>query len=60
MLGALDVKLDKDLLSSAPLVALEDVGEGGFFSRTWDRVMMFFTGGGETEVKAEAKDAKAQ
>ncbi len=60
VLGALDVKLDKDLLSSAPLVALEDVGEGGFFSRTWDRVMMFFTGGGETEVKAEAKDAKAQ
>lgn len=55
VLGALDVRLDKDLLSSAPLIALDDVGEGGFFSRTWDRIMMFFTGGGETEIKSDEK-----
>lgn len=43
-LGAVDVKLDGRLLASAPLVALDNVNEGGFFSRLVDRVMMFFTG----------------
>ncbi len=44
ILGTVDVKLDDKLLSTAPLIALEDVNEGGFFSRMLDRVMMFFTG----------------
>ena len=44
VLGTVDVKLDDRLLSTAPLVALEEINEGGFFSRMLDRVMMFFTG----------------
>lgn len=44
VLGTVDVKLDDKLLSTAPLVALEDINEGGFFSRMFDRVMLFFTG----------------
>ena len=42
VLGVIDVKLDDVTLTSSPLVALEDVGEGSFFSKAWDRIVMFF------------------
>ncbi len=54
-LGSVEVKLDDKLLSTAPLVALEDVGEGGFFSRMVDRAMMFFTGSGSDANENENK-----
>ena len=54
-LGTVEVKLADKLLSTAPLVALEDVGEGGFFSRMIDRAMMFFTGSGSDASESENK-----
>ena len=55
VLGSLDVSLDDRVLSSAPLVALSDIGEGGFFSRTPDKIIMFFTGS-DSESTGEAEE----
>lgn len=52
-LGIIDVKLDGRLLASAPLIALEDVNEGGFFSRMIDRMVMFFTGSTDDQTEQE-------
>lgn len=41
-LGVIDVKLDDIILTSAPLVALENIAEGSFFDKAWDRIVMFF------------------
>ncbi len=41
-LGKLTISLDETILSEAPLVALEDVPEGGFFTRVKDSLMLFF------------------
>lgn len=41
-LGTIDFKLNDKILAQYPLVAAEDVLEGGFLSRLWDRVMMAF------------------
>lgn len=52
-LGIIDVKQDGRLLASAPLIALEDVNEGGFFSRMIDRMVMFFTGSTDDQTEQE-------
>ena len=41
-LGVVEVRLDNEVLHTADLVALEDVAEGGFFSRFFDSIRMFF------------------
>ncbi|MCJ8170622.1 D-alanyl-D-alanine carboxypeptidase family protein [Atopomonas sediminilitoris] len=41
-IGQVEVRLDDAVLHSAPLVALEEVPEGGFFRRLWDGVRLFF------------------
>jgi len=41
-LGRLTLSLEGEELASVPLVALEDIAEGGFFSRMSDHVMMLF------------------
>jgi D-alanyl-D-alanine carboxypeptidase (penicillin-binding protein 5/6) len=41
-LGKLEVKLDGASIASRPLIAMQDVPEGGFTRRMADRVMMFF------------------
>ena len=41
-LGKLTVSLDGTILSEAPLVALEDVPEGGFFTRIRDSILLLF------------------
>ena len=41
-LGTIDFKLNDKILAQYPLVAAEDVREGGFLSRLWDRIMMAF------------------
>ncbi len=41
-LGKLTVSLDGTILSEAPLVALEDVPEGGFFTRLKDSILLLF------------------
>ena len=40
--GQLVVKLDGEVLLEQPLVALEAVEAGGFFSRLWDSIVLFF------------------
>ena len=41
-IGQVEVKLDDQVLHSAPLIALEEVSEGGFFRRIWDGLRLFF------------------
>ena len=52
-LGVIDVKLDNLVLTSAPLVALEDIGEGSFFDKAWDRLVMFFISDNNTDNKED-------
>nr|WP_080531848.1 D-alanyl-D-alanine carboxypeptidase family protein [Alloalcanivorax xenomutans] len=40
--GTVTIRLDDEVISETPLVALESVEEGGFFSRLWDHIMLFF------------------
>ncbi|QWT20103.1 D-alanyl-D-alanine carboxypeptidase [Bacillus sp. NP157] len=40
--GTLRVTLDGQPVMTAPLVALNDAPEGGFFSRLWDTIMLWF------------------
>ena len=42
--GTVRLTLDGEELYSAPLVALQDVEQAGFFSRLWDGLVMWFTG----------------
>lgn len=44
-LGVIEFSLDDQPLASYPLTAREAVGEGGFFSRLWDKIYLFFFGG---------------
>lgn len=41
-LGAISVSLDGEAITEVPLSALEAVGEGSFFSRLVDDVMLMF------------------
>ncbi len=41
-LGVIEFRLDDKLLASYPLTAKQDVAEGGFFSRLWDKIYLFF------------------
>ena len=41
-IGNLRVSLDGKALQSVPLIALTDAPEGGFFSRLWDSILLWF------------------
>ncbi|HKM37990.1 MAG TPA: D-alanyl-D-alanine carboxypeptidase family protein [Thiopseudomonas sp.] len=41
-LGVVEVRLGDEVMHTADLVALQDVEEGGFFSRIFDTIRMFF------------------
>lgn len=41
--GVLQISLDDEVLAERPIVALENVQEGGLFKRLWDAVILFFT-----------------
>jgi len=45
--GTLRVMLDDQPVFTAPLVALADAPEGGFFSRLWDTIMLWFHSDGD-------------
>ncbi|MBN8714120.1 MAG: D-alanyl-D-alanine carboxypeptidase [Xanthomonadales bacterium] len=51
--GTLHVTLGDQPLQSVPLVAVADAPEGGFFSRLWDSILLWFHSGtaGNTAVK---------
>ncbi|MDF1820438.1 MAG: D-alanyl-D-alanine carboxypeptidase [Alcanivoracaceae bacterium] len=42
--GTVTISLDGKVLLEKPLVALESVAEGGFLSRLWDHIVLFFRG----------------
>lgn len=42
--GTVTVSLNGKTLAQQPLVTLEPVKEGGFFSRLWDHIVLFFKG----------------
>lgn len=44
VVGTIDFQLDGKTVDQRPLVVLEEVQEGGFFSRIWDFVMMKLNG----------------
>lgn len=48
-LGVIRYQLDGRTLASYPLIANEEIKEGGFFSKLWDRIMMFFTSNNDGE-----------
>ncbi|MCR5537213.1 MAG: D-alanyl-D-alanine carboxypeptidase [Succinivibrio sp.] len=58
-LGFLEVKLDERVLASAPLVAKNAVAEGNFFSKTWDRIMLFFSSPDDTEAEGSTPEAQS-
>jgi len=43
--GTLHVTLDGQPLQNVPLIALADAPEGGFFSRLWDSILLWFHSG---------------
>ena len=45
--GTLRVMLGDQPVFTAPLVALADAPEGGFFSRLWDTIMLWFHSDGD-------------
>jgi D-alanyl-D-alanine carboxypeptidase (penicillin-binding protein 5/6) len=51
--GTLHVSLGDQPLQSVPLVAVADAPQGGFFSRLWDSILLWFHSGaaGNTAVK---------
>ncbi|HET8554301.1 MAG TPA: D-alanyl-D-alanine carboxypeptidase family protein [Rhodanobacteraceae bacterium] len=53
--GTLTISLDGKTLLTRPVVALADAPEGGFFSRLWDTILLWFHGGGakQTTVKPQ-------
>lgn len=44
VVGNIDFQLEGKTIEQRPLVVMEEVNEGGFFSRMWDFVMMKMTG----------------
>ena len=42
--GTLRVALDGKTVQSVPLVAMQDAPKGGFFSRLWDTILLWFHG----------------
>ena len=43
-LGKVEVRLNGQVLHTAPLIALQSVEEGGFFRRLWDSIRLFLYG----------------
>lgn len=41
-IGVLNLSLDGKVIYKTNLVSLDEVNEGGFFSRTWDHIVIFF------------------
>ncbi|KGI78826.1 D-alanyl-D-alanine carboxypeptidase family protein [Oleiagrimonas soli] len=52
-IGTLRITLDGDTVLTQPLVALQDAPEGGFFSRLWDTILLWFH-----HSSSDKKDAK--
>jgi hypothetical protein len=51
------VTLDGQPVQSVPLVALNDAPPGGFFSRLWDSILLWFHSDKKSDVAAPAQNA---
>jgi D-alanyl-D-alanine carboxypeptidase (penicillin-binding protein 5/6) len=56
--GTLRITLDGAPIQNVPLVALDEAPQGGFFSRLWDSILLWFHGNKQTATVA-APPAKA-
>lgn len=56
--GTLRISLDGKPVQSVPLVALADAPQGGFFSRLWDSIMLWFHGDKKADDQKATTDAK--
>jgi D-alanyl-D-alanine carboxypeptidase (penicillin-binding protein 5/6) len=54
--GTLRITLAGQPVQSVPLIAMNDAPQGGFFSRLWDSIMLWFHGSkGNTEQAPSTK-----
>jgi D-alanyl-D-alanine carboxypeptidase (penicillin-binding protein 5/6) len=58
--GTLRVTLDGKPVQSVPLVALADAPRGGFFSRLWDSILLWFHSDKKADAEVPAKSADAK
>ncbi|WP_447736962.1 D-alanyl-D-alanine carboxypeptidase family protein [Rhodanobacter soli] len=59
-IGMLRITLDGKPVQSVPLVVLADAPQGGFFSRLWDSILLWFHSDKKAEAAAPAKSADAK
>jgi len=52
--GTLRITLDGQPIQSVPLIALNDAPQGGFFSRLWDSILLWFHGSKKADAPAPA------
>ena len=59
-IGMLRITLDGKPVQSVPLVVLADAPQGGFFSRLWDSILLWFHSDKKADAAAPAKSADAK
>jgi D-alanyl-D-alanine carboxypeptidase (penicillin-binding protein 5/6) len=59
-IGSLRITLDGKPVQSVPLIALQDAPQGGFFSRLWDSILLWFHSDKKADADAAAKSADAK
>lgn len=58
--GTLRITLAGQPVQNVPLVALADAPQGGFFSRLWDSILLWFHSDKKADAAAPAKDGGAK
>ena len=58
--GTLRITLDGQPIQNVPLVALNDAPQGGFFSRLWDSILLWFHGDKKADAPAPAAATDAK
>jgi serine-type D-Ala-D-Ala carboxypeptidase (penicillin-binding protein 5/6) len=58
--GTLRITLAGQPVQSVPLIAMNDAPQGGFFSRLWDSIMLWFHGDKKAAAEAPAKSTDAK
>jgi D-alanyl-D-alanine carboxypeptidase (penicillin-binding protein 5/6) len=59
-IGTLRITLDGQPVQSVPLVALADAPQGGFFSRLWDSILLWFHSDKKADAAVPSKDSGAK
>jgi D-alanyl-D-alanine carboxypeptidase (penicillin-binding protein 5/6) len=58
--GTLRITLAGQPVQSVPLIAMNDAPQGGFFSRLWDSIMLWFHGDKKAAAEAPVKSTDAK